>query len=307
MSDARYLNAMEIRPYRESDQDAVVALWNECGLVRPWNDPVKDIRRKLRVQRDLFLVGSMDGRLVATMMVGYEGHRGWVNFLAVATDCRKQGARAPPDGRGRGAFAGDGLSQGQSADQAVERRCRRVLPVDRLRGRRCREHGQTSDRGLIRPGSGQRSEYMKWRGVLIAESLVGDQGIWDRVEVQERSKRRLEREGSRGEFTFCNVEVTDSDVDSLMLEVAERLGSPGWYFHVERDRVIKIACPDTESLVRAPAGHSRPHRRARFRVPARVTGARSASISVARRRAATPLLPLACRRAGCGRPRIPLR
>ena len=91
MSDARYLNAMEIRPYRESDQDAVVALWNECGLVRPWNDPVKDIRRKLRVQRDLFLVGSMDGRLVATMMVGYEGHRGWVNFLAVATDCRKQG------------------------------------------------------------------------------------------------------------------------------------------------------------------------------------------------------------------------
>lgn len=91
MSDARYLNAMEIRPYRESDQDAVVALWSECGLVRPWNDPVKDIRRKLRVQRDLFLVGSMDGRLVATMMVGYEGHRGWVNFLAVATDCRKQG------------------------------------------------------------------------------------------------------------------------------------------------------------------------------------------------------------------------
>ena len=91
MSDARYLNAMEIRPYRESDQDAVVALWSECGLVRPWNDPVKDIRRKLRVQRDLFLVGSMDGRLVATMMVGYEGHRGWVNFLAVATDFRKQG------------------------------------------------------------------------------------------------------------------------------------------------------------------------------------------------------------------------
>ncbi len=91
MSGARYLNGMEIRPYRESDQDAVVALWSECGLVRPWNDPVKDIHRKLRVQRDLFLVGSMDGRLVATMMVGYEGHRGWVNYLAVAADCRKQG------------------------------------------------------------------------------------------------------------------------------------------------------------------------------------------------------------------------
>ena len=91
MSGARCLNGMEIRPYRESDQDAVVALWGKCGLVRPWNDPVKDIRRKLRVQRDLFLVGSIEGRLVATVMVGFEGHRGWVNYLAVAKDCRKQG------------------------------------------------------------------------------------------------------------------------------------------------------------------------------------------------------------------------
>jgi ribosomal protein S18 acetylase RimI-like enzyme len=82
---------MEIRPFRESDQDAVVALWRECGLVRPWNDPVQDIRRKLGMQRDLFLVGSMDGRLVATIMVGYEGHRGWVNYLAVAADCRRRG------------------------------------------------------------------------------------------------------------------------------------------------------------------------------------------------------------------------
>ena len=85
------MRGREIRAYRESDQDAVVALWNGCGLVGPWSDPVKYIHRKLRVQRDLFLVGSMDGRLVATMMVGYEGHRGWVNYLAVAADCRKQG------------------------------------------------------------------------------------------------------------------------------------------------------------------------------------------------------------------------
>ena len=74
-----------------SDQDAVVALWRESGLVKPWNDPVKDIHRKLRVQPDLFLVGSMNGRLVATVMVGFEGHRGWVNYLAVSADCRKQG------------------------------------------------------------------------------------------------------------------------------------------------------------------------------------------------------------------------
>ena len=57
---------LEIRPYRESDQGAVVTLWRESGLVRPWHDPVKDIHRKLRVQRDLFLVGTFDGRLVAT-------------------------------------------------------------------------------------------------------------------------------------------------------------------------------------------------------------------------------------------------
>ena len=82
---------LEIRPYRESDQGAVVALWLESRLVRPWNDPVKDIHRKLRVQRDLFLVGTLDSRLVATVMAGYEGHRGWINYLAVAKECRKQG------------------------------------------------------------------------------------------------------------------------------------------------------------------------------------------------------------------------
>ena len=82
---------LQIRTYRESDEDAVVALWRECRLVRPWNDPVKDIHRKLRVQRDLFLVGTLDGRLVATVMAGYEGHRGWINYLAVARECRERG------------------------------------------------------------------------------------------------------------------------------------------------------------------------------------------------------------------------
>ena len=85
------MTGLQIRAYRESDERAVVALWRECGLVRPWNDPVKDIQRKLCVQRDLFLVGTLDGRLVATVMAGYEGHRGWINYLAVATECRKQG------------------------------------------------------------------------------------------------------------------------------------------------------------------------------------------------------------------------
>ena len=82
---------MHIRPYLESDEVAVVALWNTCGLVRPWNDPHKDIARKLTVQRELFLVGEVDGQLIASVMTGFEGHRGWVNYLAVAPDFRGRG------------------------------------------------------------------------------------------------------------------------------------------------------------------------------------------------------------------------
>ena len=80
-----------VRPYHESDEDAVVDLWRECGLVVPWNDPHRDIRRKLRVQRDMFLVGLVDNRIVAAVMAGYEGHRGWINYLAVSPSCQKKG------------------------------------------------------------------------------------------------------------------------------------------------------------------------------------------------------------------------
>ncbi len=82
---------MEIREFRESDEEAVVSLWKECGLVVPWNDPHRDVLRKLKLQRDLFLVGCRDGRIVATVMSGYEGHRGWINYLAVSAECRGLG------------------------------------------------------------------------------------------------------------------------------------------------------------------------------------------------------------------------
>lgn len=85
------MTGLAIRPYEEGDADLVVALWRACGLVVPWNDPLKDIQRKLRIQRELFLVGCLDGSLVATVMAGYEGHRGWINYLAVAEECRRQG------------------------------------------------------------------------------------------------------------------------------------------------------------------------------------------------------------------------
>lgn len=69
----------------------MVRLWSECDLVRPWNDPHKDVQRKLTVQPELFLVGLVDGTLVATAMAGFDGHRGWVNYLAVAEGHRRRG------------------------------------------------------------------------------------------------------------------------------------------------------------------------------------------------------------------------
>lgn len=82
---------MEIRTYQDSDESAVIGLWEQAGLTRPWNDPRKDIRRKLAVRPDLFLVGVRDGMVVGTVMAGYDGHRGWINYLAVAPNRRRLG------------------------------------------------------------------------------------------------------------------------------------------------------------------------------------------------------------------------
>ena len=89
---------MHIRPFQIEDEAGVIALWRQCDLVRPWNDPHKDIQRKLAVRPDLFLVGLVAGQLVACVMAGYEGHRGWLNYLAVAPEYQRQGlARALVD------------------------------------------------------------------------------------------------------------------------------------------------------------------------------------------------------------------
>ena len=82
---------VRIRAFAPKDEAAVVALWEQCHLTRPWNDPHKDIARKLAVQPELFLVGSVAGVIVASVMAGYEGHRGWVNYLAVSPAHRRKG------------------------------------------------------------------------------------------------------------------------------------------------------------------------------------------------------------------------
>jgi ribosomal protein S18 acetylase RimI-like enzyme len=82
---------MEIRPFEDVDEDAVIALWERCGLLRSWNDPRQDIARKRRLQRELFLVGTADGAIIATVMAGYDGHRGWINYLAVDPAQQRKG------------------------------------------------------------------------------------------------------------------------------------------------------------------------------------------------------------------------
>ena len=82
---------MQIRPFHKEDQAAVIQLWEECGLTRPWKSPDKDIARKLTTQPEWFLVGTIDDRIVATLMAGYDGHRGWINYLGVDPDHQRQG------------------------------------------------------------------------------------------------------------------------------------------------------------------------------------------------------------------------
>ncbi len=85
------LAAMRIRPFASADEAAVLALWQACGLVKPQNDPRKDIARKLRVNPEWFLVAESGGRIVGAVMAGYEGHRGWINYLAVDPARRRAG------------------------------------------------------------------------------------------------------------------------------------------------------------------------------------------------------------------------
>ena len=82
---------MKIRAYSPRDENAVIELWQRCNLIRSQNNPKLDIERKLKVNPELFLVGLMDGKIVATVIGGYEGHRGWINYLGVDPDYQKAG------------------------------------------------------------------------------------------------------------------------------------------------------------------------------------------------------------------------
>jgi ribosomal protein S18 acetylase RimI-like enzyme len=80
-----------IRSYRPRDEGEVIALWRACNLVVPWNDPHKDVERMCREDPEDFLVGEIEGEIAASVMFGYDGHRGWVHYLAVHPRHRRQG------------------------------------------------------------------------------------------------------------------------------------------------------------------------------------------------------------------------
>jgi ribosomal protein S18 acetylase RimI-like enzyme len=85
---------MIIRAFELTDESAVIDLWQHCDLIRPQNDPTKDIRRKLNVQPGMFLIAKIENEIIGTVMAGYEGHRGWINYLAVSPAHRRQGIGA---------------------------------------------------------------------------------------------------------------------------------------------------------------------------------------------------------------------
>lgn len=82
---------LNIRQYTRADLSQVVSLWQECGIVVAWNNPELDIERKLKVNPELFLVGINREKIIATIMGGYEGHRGWINYLAVSPELQRKG------------------------------------------------------------------------------------------------------------------------------------------------------------------------------------------------------------------------
>jgi len=90
-SHVRRRRMFDIRAYQPTDENAVLALWTSCGLVSPNSNSQADIRRKLAVQPELFLIGTLDSAVIASGMAGYDGHRGYLYYLAVSPEHQRKG------------------------------------------------------------------------------------------------------------------------------------------------------------------------------------------------------------------------
>jgi ribosomal protein S18 acetylase RimI-like enzyme len=91
VSAAKTIPTLAIADIADADVAAVIALWQACGLTRPWNDPASDIALARRGPNSTVLVGRDGGAIVATVMVGHDGHRGWVYYVATDPDRRAKG------------------------------------------------------------------------------------------------------------------------------------------------------------------------------------------------------------------------
>jgi ribosomal protein S18 acetylase RimI-like enzyme len=85
------MDPLEIREFAEADRAALIGLWRRCGLTRPWNDPDTDIDLAVASPDAAILVGTLDAVLVATLMLGFDGHRGWVYYFGVDPEHRLRG------------------------------------------------------------------------------------------------------------------------------------------------------------------------------------------------------------------------
>jgi ribosomal protein S18 acetylase RimI-like enzyme len=85
------LPPLAIAPIADADIPVVIALWQACGLTRPWNDPASDIALARRGPNSTVLIGRDGGAIVATAMAGHDGHRGWVYYVATDPERRSRG------------------------------------------------------------------------------------------------------------------------------------------------------------------------------------------------------------------------
>ncbi|MBT3250201.1 MAG: GNAT family acetyltransferase [Candidatus Marinimicrobia bacterium] len=81
---------LKIRIFKENDSRDIISLWEQCKLIVPWNNPQYDIDRKMKDSPELFFVGEFNGCIIASCMAGYDGHRGWIYYLAVHPDHRRK-------------------------------------------------------------------------------------------------------------------------------------------------------------------------------------------------------------------------
>ena len=91
MTTPAQATALSIAPIGDADVADVIALWQACDLTRPWNDPAADIALARRGPNSAILIGRDDDAMIATALVGHDGHRGWVYYVAVDPARREKG------------------------------------------------------------------------------------------------------------------------------------------------------------------------------------------------------------------------